>query len=155
MGQALTLRWQSASRGDVLLDGERLWIRGRALDAVKARKLFLRWLADEAVSRLLPLAENRIAEMALSHKLGGFTLRYTRSLWGRCTGHGNILFNPLILLAPPNVIDYLVVHEASHLRHMNHSPEFWAFVASYCPDWKASRRWLKEHGHRLRVSQGA
>lgn len=151
MGEALTVRWHTAVRGEVLREGDTLWIRGRALDQEKARTLFLRWLAAEAGKTLLPLAEQRIAQMALSHKLGGFTLRYTRSLWGRCTGRGNILFNPLILLAPPVVMEYLVVHEAAHLRHMNHSREFWALVASHCPDWQHSRRWLKEHGHRLRV----
>jgi predicted metal-dependent hydrolase len=132
MGETLTLHWQTAGRGSV-------------------QRLFLRWLAGEASSHLLPMAEKRIAEMGLSQRLDGFTLRYTRSLWGRCSARGNILFNPLILLAPLPVMDYLIVHEASHLRHMNHAPAFWALVASHCPDWQRSRRWLQEHGHRLHV----
>lgn len=151
MGERITVRWQAAVRGEVQRDGDFLWIRGRALDSDRAHRLFLYWLGDEAKARLLPIAEQRIAQMDLAHKLDGFTLRYTRSLWGRCSSSGEILFNPLILLAPLAVIDYLVVHEASHLRHMNHSREFWALVASHCPDWQQSRRWLKEHGHRLRV----
>lgn len=151
MGETLIVRWHSAVRGEVQRDGDALWIRGRALDSDRARRLFTRWLADEAAKYLLPRAEKRVAQMGLTHKLGGFTLRYTRSLWGRCSTSGNILFNPLILLAPLVVMDYLVVHEASHLRHMNHSREFWALVASHCPDWQHSRHWLKEHGHRLQV----
>ena len=151
MGEAVTVRWQPALRGEVLREDGILWIRGRALDADKARRLFLRWLAGQAEQQLLPLAEARIAAMGLSARFTGFTLRYTRSLWGRCSAQGNILFNPLILLAPPEVVDYLIVHEACHLRHMNHSATFWALVASHCEDWRSSRRWLKEHGHRLRV----
>jgi predicted metal-dependent hydrolase len=151
MGETLVVSWQSATRGEVRHDGGTLWIRGRALDGDKARRLFLRWLADQAREKMLPMAQQRIAEMGLAHKFGGFTLRYTSSLWGRCSTSGNILFNPLILLAPLPVIDYLIAHEASHLRHMNHSHAFWGLVASQCPDWRHSRDWLKEHGHRLQV----
>ncbi len=151
MGDALHVQWRAAVRAAVVREGGVLWIEGRALDARKAEKLFLRWLADLARASLLPVAEKRIEQMSLSHKLSGFTLRYTRSLWGRCSGRGNILFNPLILLAPVPVMEYLVVHEACHLQHMNHSLAFWALVAEHCEHWQQSRRWLKEHGHRLRV----
>lgn len=151
MGETLTLCWQSAGRGGVRREGDVLFICGKTLDEPRAQRLFLRWLASEAVGHLLPMAEKRIAEMELSQRLDGFTLRYTRSLWGRCSARGNILFNPLILLAPLPVMDYLIVHEASHLRHMNHAPAFWELVASHCPDWQQSRRWLQEHGHRLQV----
>lgn len=152
MGEVLCVSWQSAMRGQVLKEGDVLWIRGRALDAPRARRLFLHWLREQAQEKLLPLAEKRIADMGLSQCLSGFTLRYTRSLWGRCSARGNILFNPLILLAPWPVIDYVIVHEAAHLCQMNHSPAFWSLVEHYCPDWRESRRWLREHGHRLRVA---
>ncbi|HSC75207.1 MAG TPA: SprT family zinc-dependent metalloprotease [Pseudomonadales bacterium] len=151
MDETLTVRWQSARRGEVRHDGDQLFIRGGGLDNEKARRLFLRWLADQAEEKLLPMAEKCIVEMGLSPRLSGFTLRNTRTLWGRCSARGNILFNPQILLAPLPVIHYLIVHEAAHLRHMNHSREFWLLVASHCPDWQHSRRWLKDHGHRLQV----
>lgn len=152
MGEVLRVCWQSAMRGEVLKEGDVLWIRGRALDVLRARRLFLHWLKEQAQEKLLALAEKRIADMQLSQRVDGFTLRYTRSLWGRCSARGNILFNPLILLAPLSVMDYLVIHEAAHLRHMNHSPAFWSLVEFYCPDWRDSRLWLKEHGHRLKVA---
>lgn len=152
LGERLVVRWQPAVRGAVQRDGDVLCIQGRGLDDEKARRLFLRWLAEQAGHTLLPLAERRIAAMGLSHRHTGFTLRYTRSLWGRCSGRGNILFNPLILLAPPAVMDYLIVHEASHLQHMDHSRAFWALVEQYCAHWQQGRRWLREHGQRLRVA---
>ena len=151
LGETFTVRWQTAVRGEVLRDGAVLWIRGRVLDEQRARRLFLSWLTNEAQTTLLPMAEKRISDMGLLQKLSGFSLRYTRSLWGRCSARGNILFNPLILLAPLPVIDYLIVHEACHLRHMNHGNEFWGLVNSLCSDSQNSRRWLKEHGHRLQV----
>jgi predicted metal-dependent hydrolase len=150
-GEKMNIYWQAAARGEVKRERDELWICGRALDEGKARRLFLRWLVNHATENLLPQAQQRIESMGLSEHLTGFTLRYTRSLWGRCSARGNILFNPLILLAPLPVIDYLIVHEACHLRHMNHSRAFWTLVASHCPDWQASRYWLKKHGHRLRV----
>ncbi len=151
MGVNLTIGWQVAERPLVKQCDGSLLMLGHELDEKKVRHLFLRWLSGEAKQKLLPMAQQRINSMGLAHRLTGFTLRYTRSLWGRCSSTGNILFNPLILLAPLTVIDYLIVHEACHLRYMNHSREFWSLVASHCPDWQVSRRWLKVHGHTLRV----
>jgi hypothetical protein len=151
MGEVLVVRWQPDVRGQVQRDGGTLVIRGRTLTSDKAHQLFLRWLASEAVVHLLPLAERCVERMDLSHKFSGFTLRYTRSLWGRCNHRGNILFNPLIMLAPLPVVEYLIAHEVCHLRHMNHSPAFWQSVASVCPAWQSSRQWLKTYGHQLRV----
>ncbi|HQQ63138.1 MAG TPA: SprT family zinc-dependent metalloprotease [Pseudomonadales bacterium] len=151
MGETLVIRWQAAVRSEVRREHDSLWICGRALDSGKARRLFLRWLANEADAQLLPLAGQCVARMGLGHRFTGFTLRYTRSLWGRCSSRGDILFNPLIMLAPLPVVEYLVVHEVCHLQHMNHSRAFWMLVASACPTWQNSRQWLKTHGHRLRV----
>ncbi|MCQ3830213.1 M48 family metallopeptidase [Microbulbifer elongatus] len=76
-------------------------------------------------------------------------VRRTRSKWGHCTIRGELQYNWLVCLAPEPVVDYLVIHEVCHLQHHNHSREFWALVASLCPDYKRLRRWLKENGHRL------
>ncbi len=149
MGERLQLLWVTASKPRVWRENYTVWIAGVALDTESAKILFLRWLAAEAKRILLPHAEQKIAALGLSSRLSGFTLRYTRSLWGRCSVHGNILLNPLILLAPLPVVHYLIVHEACHLRHMNHAAQFWALVAFHCPDWRTSRRWLKTHGQLL------
>ena len=55
------------------------------------------------------------------------------------------------MLAPPKVLDYVVVHEVCHLREMNHSPRFWALVESLMPDYKQQRKWLKENGHTVEL----
>ena len=60
-------------------------------------------------------------------------------------------FNWKLMLAPPKVLDYVVVHEICHLREMNHSPRFWALVESLMPDYKQQRKWLKENGHTLEL----
>ena len=79
-------------------------------------------------------------------RYGRITIRNQRTRWGSCSTAGNLNFNCLLMLCPENVIDYVIVHELCHRKEMNHSPRFWDLVASVLPDYKASRKWLKEHG---------
>ena len=82
-------------------------------------------------------------------RFGRISIRTQRSRWGSCSGKGNLNFNCLLMLAPAEVLDYVVVHELCHLLEMNHSPRFWAQVERVCPNWKACRRWLRENGESL------
>ena len=77
------------------------------------------------------------------------TIRDQKTRWGSCSARGTLSFNWRLMLAPPAVLDYVVVHELCHLTHMNHSPAFWALVESVCPDYRIHRKWLKEHGQEL------
>lgn len=86
---------------------------------------------------------------ALGVRYGRVTIRCQRSKWGSCTAKGNLNFNCLLMLAPEAVLDYVVIHELCHLRHMDHSKAFWAEVASLDPDHKAHRKWLRENGGAL------
>jgi predicted metal-dependent hydrolase len=80
---------------------------------------------------------------------GRITIRNQKTRWGSCSGKGNLNFNCLLMLAPPEVLDYVVVHELCHRREMNHSPRFWALVEQVLPDWRQRRQWLKTHGDAL------
>ena len=80
---------------------------------------------------------------------GSIHIRAQRTRWGSCTSTGNLNFNCLLMLAPPEVCDYVVVHELSHRRHMNHSAAFWAEVRKYMPDYRKHQKWLAENGGRL------
>ena len=80
---------------------------------------------------------------------GGITIRTQRTRWGSCSSKGNLNFNCLLMLAPPEVLDYVVVHELCHRREMNHSSKFWAEVERVLPDYDARRKWLKENGQAL------
>ena len=79
------------------------------------------------------------------------TIRDQKTRWGSCSGRGTLSFNWRLILAPAEILDYVVVHELCHLTHMNHSKEFWALVGSVIPDYKIRRKWLKENGHTLRL----
>ena len=77
------------------------------------------------------------------------TIRDQKTRWGSCSAKGTLSFNWRLMLAPPAVLDYVVVHELCHLTHMDHSAAFWALVEQVCPDYRTHRKWLKEHGQEL------
>jgi len=121
--------------------------RSRKPRQEQIRALLARWYQQQALHLLDD--KTRVLAAALGARVTAVTVKATRSKWGHCTRAGAIQYNWQILLAPEAVVDYLVAHEVSHLRHHNHSPAFWALVASVCPDYLALRRWLKSNGCRL------
>ena len=72
-----------------------------------------------------------------------------RTLWGSCSPRGTLSFNWRLVLAPPEVLDYVVVHELCHLRVPNHSRRFWELVERHRPHWRQQREWLRVHGPEL------
>jgi len=76
-------------------------------------------------------------------------IRDQRSRWGSCSTRGTLSFNWRLVLAPFDVLDYVVVHELCHLLEPNHSRRFWKLVEQRRPDWRAQRDWLHEHGPEL------
>ena len=77
---------------------------------------------------------------------GRITVRAQKTRWGSCSQAGNLNFNCLLMLAPPEIRDYIVIHELCHRKHMNHAPAFWAAVEALCPDYRQCRAWLKDNG---------
>lgn len=77
------------------------------------------------------------------------TVKDTRSRWGSCTSDGRLAFSWRLIMAPPEVLQYVAAHECAHLLEMNHSPAFWAHVATCRPAWKKERAWLRKHGRNL------
>lgn len=77
------------------------------------------------------------------------TIRDQKTRWGSCSSNGTLSFSFRLMMAPPRVLDYVVVHELCHLTYMNHSKEFWNMVENILPDYKEHRKWLKENGHTL------
>ena len=69
--------------------------------------------------------------------------------WGSCSAKGNLNLNWKLVMAPPDILDYVVVHELCHLKHPNHQSEFWKLLGSIMPDYAVRRDWLKQNGHKL------
>ena len=76
-------------------------------------------------------------------------LRDQRSRWGSCSTRGTLSFNWRLVLAPHDVLDYVVVHEVCHLLEHNHGPAFWQLVGSRRPAWREAKAWLDAHGWEL------
>ena len=77
---------------------------------------------------------------------GRVTVRCQKTRWGSCTAAGNLNFNCLLMLAPVETREYVIVHELCHRLEMNHSARFWAQVARVMPDWRKRQAWLRENG---------
>ena len=79
---------------------------------------------------------------------GRVSIRKQKSRWGSCSREGNLSFNCLLMMAPPEVLDYVVVHELSHRLEMNHSQRFWREVEKVLPYYQKAMMWLKDNGNR-------
>lgn len=76
---------------------------------------------------------------------GRITIRNQKSRWGSCSSWGNLNFNWKLIMAPPEVLDYVVIHELCHRIEFNHSERFWKLVYQQMPDYEAWKKWLKSH----------
>ncbi len=104
-------------------------------------------LAARARRELPPRVQAYAGEMGVA--AGRITIRSQKTRWGSCSSKGGLSFNCLLMLAPREVQDYVVVHELAHRIHMDHSPAFWAVVESVLPDHRAQRKWLRTQGQTL------
>ncbi|NJE04998.1 M48 family peptidase [Thermococcus sp. M36] len=90
---------------------------------------------------LLPLVEKYAPEMGVNP--GKVYIRHQKSRWGSCSPRGNLNFNVRLVAIPPELRNYVVIHELAHLKHMNHSKAFWELVERFYPDYKTARKELK------------
>jgi len=128
-----------------------VWIEDGTIQVSGPLEFFSRrtedFLKAEAKRRILACAEPMAAQLGAAFK----TVRIgdPKSRWGSCNSRGTMAFSWRLVLTPERVLTYVVAHELSHLKEMNHSPRFWAWVRSLTPDADASRRWLKANGGAL------
>jgi predicted metal-dependent hydrolase len=114
-----------------------------------AKAVFQYWYKERAYEKLLE-------RTVLFANQAGFSfnkikISNAQGRWGSCSYNGNINFSWRLIMAPLEVLDYVVVHELSHLKHRDHSIRFWNRVASIMPDYKIHRQWLKNNGHLLDI----
>ena len=119
-------------------------------DALPVKKLSndeIKKLADKACTYI----PGHVAHFAplIGVTYGRITIRNQRTRWGSCSSRGNLNFNCLLMLTPPEVIDYVVVHELCHRKEMNHSGRFWNEVARVLPGYAEQEKWLKTHGSEI------
>ena len=106
-----------------------------------------RWYRRAARAEIAPRLDHACALAGLSYTK--LTIRGQRTRWASWSRTGAMSFNWRLLLAPEEVLDYVVWHEVCHLQVMDHSPRFWALLARWCPDYREQSRWLRRHGQTL------
>ncbi|MGH2442229.1 MAG: M48 family metallopeptidase [Chloroflexota bacterium] len=112
-------------------EGEALWI-------------LREWMRDQA--RRVICARVACWAEAMQVHYQRVAIKDQRSRWGSCSSLGNLNFNWRLVMAPPEVLDYVVVHELMHLFEPNHGPGFWKGVTHWCPEQRRQRAWLRQHG---------
>ena len=139
-------------------DGSKLLVPGPPNLVPAILRVYCKWLASR---RLEPAARKYADEVGRG--VVSVSLRDPKTRWGSCSvapgaRSGRLNFSWRLIMAPPEVLDYVAAHEAAHLVEMNHSRKFWSLVESLCPRYRAHAAWLKEHGsglHRYRFSDSA
>lgn len=128
--------------------GRRLWreAAGRLQlradgDEPAARRSLQHWLQHQARTILPPWLARIGESLGLQHS--GVTIRAQKTRWGSCSSRGNINLNRNLLFLPAELVEYLLIHELCHLRHANHSRDYWQLVAQCLPDYRARDRALR------------
>lgn len=122
----------------------RLVVRTPSAGIPGAQRVLQSWLKEEAAVTLRQRVEELGALMGLRAKR--LYVRNLRSSWGRCWQGGSLSFNYRLIMAPPHILDYVVVHELAHIKEPNHSPRFWAVVEEHFPEYRPARSWLRTFG---------
>ena len=123
----------------------RLGRRGRKA----VRDALERWYRREAREEVAWRLDDAVARAGRDYT--SLQIRGQRTRWASCSTSGSMSFNWRLLLAPPQILDYVVEHEVAHLDVQDHSRRFWSLLEERCPDWREHERWLRRHGHLLRL----
>ncbi|MGB1198941.1 MAG: M48 family metallopeptidase [Thalassotalea sp.] len=117
------------------------------ITASRIKKMIEVWLKQQAQRYLIPQTKKLSIQMSLTPM--AINIRQYKARWGSCNSLGNIQFNYLLMMAPQWVVDYVIVHELSHLAHLNHGSEFWQLVEKHYPEYQSAKHWLKSHQQQL------
>jgi hypothetical protein len=141
LGEMLTIRHRPERRGAVRREGGEIVVSGQP--AHTARRVG-DWLKGEA-RRIVALRARDFAER-LDKPIVALRLGDARTRWGSCSADGTLAFSWRLVLAPPEVLDYVVAHEVAHLSVLNHGRRFWRTVERLMADWRPARAWLAANG---------
>ncbi len=150
MGEAYRLKLErdpQLKKASARIHGDELLVTAPVMNPTLARGAVEAFYRAEAKRYL----GRRLCELAALHafEYKSLRVRNQKTRWGSCSAAGNINLNLRLMMAPPAVIDYVILHELCHTRDMSHSPAFWRLVESRCPEFRRWRAWLKQHGGSL------
>lgn len=148
-GEMLVLRLhEGRTRAKYDVGEMHLWLKNPE-DETAVRAALKSVLAARALERIRERLE--VYAPKVGGEYGRVAIRDQRSRWGSCSSKHNLNFNWKLIMAPPQVLDYVVIHELCHLHEFNHSQRFWRLVADQMAEYEAWKKWLKAHGGELGV----
>jgi predicted metal-dependent hydrolase len=147
VGGELVLELATGKPSQVSVQGRFLRVTSPSLEEREIAKILRTWYRKEAASKFRERAEHWSDVLGI--KSLRLTVRDQRTRWGSCSARGALSFSWRLMLAPPEVLDYVVLHEVAHLREHNHSKQFWAIVSEHCPEYQSHRKWLRREGPAL------
>lgn len=128
-------------------EAKRKETQGESVESEYLTNEEIKKLADKALQHIPKRVSYYAKQIDVTY--GKITIRNQKTRWGSCSSKGNLNFNCLLMLTPPEVIDYVVVHELCHRKEMNHSGAFWAEVEKVLSGYKEQVKWLKENGGQI------
>ena len=137
------------SRSHVALRGDTLRVAVSGGGETDVRHALERWYRSRAREEVAIRLDAAVARAGTAYT--GLSIRAQRTRWASCSSSGRMSFNWRLLLAPPEILDYVVEHEVVHLEVLDHSKRFWELLESRCPRYRAHERWLRLNGHTLRL----
>ena len=144
----LVLRREPArKRIQVELDEDELLISTTNAEPARIYKAIEKWYIGQA-HMIFPVRVMHYLQFT-GGEVKAIRIKDQKTRWGSCSSLHNLNFNWRLIMAPGEVLDYVVVHELCHLTHMNHSRDFWNMVEKVMPDYRVYRKWLKDNGNRL------
>jgi len=152
LGQTYRLAVVAAqSRNQIRLEQDVFHLEHRGIQSSeKALKRRVEsWYKQQATSWLTTRCEELADQTGL--KPSAVEVKTYRARWGSCTASGKVQLNWKLIMAPPEIIDYVIIHELCHLRQHNHSPAFWQLVKQFDPAFTQHRSWLKSNGLQLQL----
>ncbi len=146
-GKRYPLNISQAKARRITLTEEGLRVLTPYSDSENINAQIKRWLVKSALEDIRLNLDKWSLTVAVPY--GRVTVREQRTRWGSCSSKHNLNFNWKLILAPPEALEYVVIHELCHLIHLNHSERFWAEVKKRMPEYESWKRWLKLHGSEL------
>lgn len=129
------------------LEGDCIILHTPTTDSQELGVALERWLIQQA--RMIIPVRVMYFQQVTEGKVNDIRIKDQKTRWGSCSSKRNLNFNWRLVMAPPEVLDYVVVHELCHLTHMNHSRDFWNMVGTVMPEYKERKKWLRENQERL------
>jgi predicted metal-dependent hydrolase len=146
----VVMKVEQGNNRSVFLSGGKLVVTVPAGSENEAGAVLEQWLRSAARQIITQRVE--IISKALKLSYNRIFIRNQKTRWGSCSQKRNLNFNWRLVMAPPDVLDYIIIHELMHLIELNHSKKFWRLVADVCPDYQIQRAWLRKNGSRLTLT---